>query len=155
MKKVCKACNKIGCNICCHNYGDRFNPKTKEKELELNLYDILETDMPCMVRSIDVDDEPWNLRYYAGDGKFYVDGRNSTSDAKVWKWNQIRLPTPEEAPLFTRIPYHPSLGRPEGIDEMLLVVWIEDDIIKGLYMGRDCSFDEGENAITAYMIMEK
>lgn len=67
------------------------------KEPEFDIYSILFKDAPCMTR--DLSDQVWDLRFY-GEHKFFHHNKTTSHAgcAPDRTWNQVRLPTPAEAP---------------------------------------------------------
>jgi len=100
-------------DICDLSYVARVVDDTPPDNRTLvDIYDVLQQDMCCMVG----DGELEKLAFYAADRRFFMYiqkylGHTSALTA----WATARPPTVEEAPLFERIPYHPSWGQPEGL----------------------------------------
>ena len=119
-------------------------------EPKFNLLSILEKNTPVMVSNSGVD---WLHSCYSHDGLTFPEGATSFSTGSLLKWNHIRLPTPKEAPLNTKIPHHFSLGEPKNISGMKIVVWSKKCGL--IIQHRVLTWGKCTDPITHYMILEK
>ena len=119
-----------------------------------DIYDVQEQDMICLVSNSPQD--KYVPRFYNKEQHFFPHGQKSIhnpSEDSYWKY--VKVPTPEQAPLFERIPYHTSWGKPRGINGMRVLLGLREgstNLIDGQFVDWK---EEGRGEILWYMIVRK
>ena len=132
--------------LICADLPRKSNFKEKTNPLA-NLFN----GAPVMVRNYGGG---WHERYWKENSNVYSAGTtNWSSENDPVEWVEIRLPTVEEAPRNTWLAAPGDGSKPEGIDDLLTLVWTKNSVIPAttINKGRDRAW----NVIERYMILEK